>query len=667
MQDLSIPLWAFITSASILLVLVSIAIYIWYRTRLTAGLKDGSDVADLAAEKVFLEAEVEQARKWLDENKDELLKIEAERKQQENYRADLVNLQTQFAQEQQKATDIRKETNDLQNVVTSLSRDRDHLTDKKNILEKSIKEIEEKEQVTQQKIIKMEDMLDDAEKKVEDKQMELRGLNTKVDEQSFKLDNLNANLARKEAQLETLKKDINSAQEIENALKPKRAELSTLEQKIQQENARYLTIKDKILESENTAREMEARIAYLDEKMRGYIGKDVNPYEALYEQPKVFSDTNLNSKKTEYTEKRALDDLTKYLKECNLIFSDRILHAFHTSLKIADISPLVVMAGISGTGKSELPRRYAEALGMHFLLMAVQPRWDSPQDMFGFYNYLEQRYRATELSRALLFMDKYNHPEKAKYEDRMLLVLLDEMNLARIEYYFSEFLSKLEIRRSINKNDKGSRNKAEISLDIGSHIKGLNAPHIYVDENVLFVGTMNEDESTQTLSDKVIDRANVLRFGRPEKMSAQQPESVQLNNQYLTFKQWESWYKDYNKDLNPRVQKDIEDWIQKINSALDEIGRPFGYRIHQAICSYVANYPYVETQDRHRLAFADQLEQRVLPKLRGVDVEQQQQCFQVLREVMGELGDDELSNSYDKSLRQDRGLFTWYGVTRKAD
>ena len=120
-------------------------------------------------------------------------------------------------------------------------------------------------------------------------------------------------------------------------------------------------------------------------------------------------------------------------------------------MKIGDISPLVVLAGISGTGKSELPRRYAEGMGLHFVILPVQPRWDSPQDLFGFYNYLEKRYKATELARAMVQFELYNQtlwPLPTNWDhsrsDRMLLVLLDEMNLARVEYYFSEFLSRLE-------------------------------------------------------------------------------------------------------------------------------------------------------------------------------------------------------------------------------
>ena len=89
-------------------------------------------------------------------------------------------------------------------------------------------------------------------------------------------------------------------------------------------------------------------------------------------------------------EKNALLRVEKLLEDSGLEFSRRTINAFHTSLKTAVISPLTVLAGISGTGKSQLPRRYADAMGIHFLKLPVQPRWDSPQDLFGFYNYIEK-------------------------------------------------------------------------------------------------------------------------------------------------------------------------------------------------------------------------------------------------------------------------------------
>ena len=216
-------------------------------------------------------------------------------------------------------------------------------------------------------------------------------------------------------------------------------------------------------------------------------------------------------------ESEMLDRVGQHLEALKLDFDPRIIKRFHTCLKTSSISPLTVLAGISGTGKSLLPQRYAEAMGIHFLKLAVQPRWDSPQDLLGFYNYLEQRYKATDLARALVHMEGHSTlvSEDQSTRDRVLLVLLDEMNLARIEYYFSEFLSRLEGRPEPGIRDEERLRPGRIEIDIPGHESRIRG--IYPGHNVLFTGTMNEDESTQSLSDKVLDRANMIRFPRPGK------------------------------------------------------------------------------------------------------------------------------------------------------
>jgi hypothetical protein len=145
---------------------------------------------------------------------------------------------------------------------------------------------------------------------------------------------------------------------------------------------------------------------------------------------------------------------------------------------VNDYAQLTILSGVSGTGKSLLPRRYAEAMGMHFLPIAVEPRWDSPQDLLGFYNYIEKRYRATELARALIQMDPYDTSElsKGRTDDHMLLVLLDEMNLARVEYYFSEFLVRLEARpRYEDADQKQRRRDGELLIDIRSQVRAARS------------------------------------------------------------------------------------------------------------------------------------------------------------------------------------------------
>ena len=139
-------------------------------------------------------------------------------------------------------------------------------------------------------------------------------------------------------------------------------------------------------------------------------------------------------------EQQFISGFAKYLTDCGLTFPQRVINAFHTSLKVQDISALVILAGISGTGKSQLPQRYAEYIGAQSLTLAVQPRWDSPQDLQGFYNYIEKKYKPTDLMRGL-----YQYQHDPNMSDRLVIVLLDEMNLARVEYYFSDFLSKVSI------------------------------------------------------------------------------------------------------------------------------------------------------------------------------------------------------------------------------
>ncbi len=368
----------------------------------------------------------------------------------------------------------------------------------------------------------------------------------------------------------------------------------------------------------------------------------------------------------------ALQRVRQHLKECGLIFDERVTNAFHTSLKTAVISPLTVLAGVSGTGKSQLPRFYADAMGMHFLKIPVQPRWDGPQDLFGFYNYIEKRYKATDLARALVHLDNYNWPDQAeRFHDRVLLVLLDEMNLARVEYYFSEFLSRLEGRpldREAGTPD--IRRPTEIEIDISRKERSQG---VYVGQNVLFVGTMNEDESTLSLSEKVLDRANVLRFPKPKELRS---DLLTMDERfkaagYLPRRRWtEEWPRRIGDMDNAALDRATET-VSAINAIMDEMGRPFGHRMGQAMLYYVANYPsQPDRTDEPELinnALADQIELRLLPRLRGVGVDENRNSLYQLAEKARSLGDEALGNAIDNAVQRshDTGLFAWRGFTRE--
>jgi len=372
-------------------------------------------------------------------------------------------------------------------------------------------------------------------------------------------------------------------------------------------------------------------------------------------------------------EQAALRQVETLLRNRGFVFPERVVHAYHTALKTAEQAPITVLAGLSGTGKSALPRFYAESMGIHFVQLAVQPRWDSPQDLFGFFNHIEGRYKATELARALVQFERHNRKQWSLpkgwnhgREDAMCLVLLDEMNLARVEYYFSEFLSKLEARRGSGAATKQLRRDAEIAIDMGSLSEGEQPISFYPDLNVLFTGTMNEDESTQSLSDKVVDRACVLRFGRPKDLEPKHrtkasiaPTDGDAAKPWLTFENWGKW----RRDLGDSDSKHVSTWINRMNAVLDHMQRPFAHRTAQSILAYVGNYPSWIPQ-RIELAMADQIEQRILPRLRGINLDENGPALADLGKLINETSDSALSKAYEDAKRSDRGTFLWSGVDR---
>jgi hypothetical protein len=371
-------------------------------------------------------------------------------------------------------------------------------------------------------------------------------------------------------------------------------------------------------------------------------------------------------------ETEALHGVGNYLRASGLTFSSRTIRAFHTALKVNDTAQLTVLAGVSGTGKSLLPRRYAEAMGIHFSQVAVEPRWDSPQDLLGFYNYVEGKYRATELARLMAHLDPWQTlplPEKTPdRRDHMALVLLDEMNLARVEYYFSEFLSRLEARPAWRAGlSKGDCENALIPVDI----RGLSAPpRLFPAHNILFVGTMNDDESTQSLSDKVLDRGNILQFPAPAEFPPPSAATTQAHQaEAQRFTEWRGWVKAGGS--LPQAQADqVRETVAELSGIMQGFGKPFGHRLNQAILAYVANYPAEGNGGLNpRFPLSDQLEFRILPKLRGIEIDSHRDRFEALTGLIrSRLNDDLLADRLAETCEdQARGsnAFFWRGLMRQ--
>ncbi len=352
-------------------------------------------------------------------------------------------------------------------------------------------------------------------------------------------------------------------------------------------------------------------------------------------------------------EQQFISGFANHLTQQGLTFPQRVINAFHTSLKVQDISALVILAGISGTGKSELPQRYAEYIGAQQLTLAVQPRWDSPQDLQGFYNYIEKKYKPTDLMRGL-----YQYQNDSNMSDRLVIVLLDEMNLARVEYYFSDFLSKLESRRS--------QDKTYLDLDVGSLPLPEKERRLAIPQQFLFVGTMNEDETTQSLSDKVLDRANVLTFGKPQQLKLREEANGNRSaassvGGYVSYSQYKGWMR--SPDPNSEEVTKLRGYLDRANNIMDKLGHPFAHRVYQAITHYVVNYPGVVegNASAFNAALADQFGQKLLPKLRGLMLDECHEQLEEFSRLISEIGDEALIRAFAIAKDGHFGQFQWRG------
>ncbi len=590
-------------------------------------------LSDRLAEAKQVVGAKEEAESWLKTNKEELRRVEAEREQQEKLRAELEELQRRHAQDFENSRELRQQ---VEAAEFRLER------------------------------------LQEAEKHYSERVEQLEATESRLKEE---VPSLRAEKESLQGELETLRSQIEGCRSELNELK---SEIERLKEQREQNEQKLEAAVQRRAEIEVDLPALEQKVARLEGLKQKYEERaDEERLTDLW-QP-VLSDMR-HSERVPKDEQECLAQAEAYIRDTGYRFAGRQIHALHTALKIAEISPLAVLAGISGTGKSALPRLYASGMGMHFLNVAVQPRWDSPQDLFGFYNYLEHRFRATELARALVQMDYYADEDDRDWPapeqwwdqawswDNMLLVLLDEMNLARVEYYFSEFLSRLEIRRDIDEEDPAQRRQAEIVLEVGSHGDGASGLHVFPGGNILFAGTMNEDETTQTLSDKVVDRSNVLRFGRPQTLLEPRADADgETPNVVMPWETWQEWVRGEDA-LPPEYAEKVDGWLNQLNDALSRIHRPFGFRVQRAVRLYVANYPRYDEQGRN-WAMADQIEQKILPKFRGLDPGDSEvgQALNTVTGVLQELEDETLLRAVQQAAARTDEPFLYPGIDRLAE
>lgn len=432
-------------------------------------------------------------------------------------------------------------------------------------------------------------------------------------------------------------------------LTSKNQELGSLITELQSQNDTYRQRIERLSSTEARLSDREQRIAEIN---KGYLTKLIG--------------ANLQM---EMAEVAWLHNIYKQCDDFGIHFPQRILYAFHTALKISDWSSITVLAGVSGTGKSELPKLYAAFGGLNFINVPVQPSWDSQESMLGFFNSIDNRFEPEPLLRFLV-----QCTENADYNKYMSIVLLDEMNLAHVEHYFADFLSKLETRRGTSKSSVPT-----IEVKLGA---GVEPYQLKLERSVLWTGTMNQDETTKSLSDKVLDRGLVINFPRPRTLSSRKTMGIldkaveATNRPMLTRGIWGSWIVrevklegEQLKELN-MFKKIVED----INNELEHVGRALGHRVWQSIEYYIINYPTVVAEmnrlapgemstalrESMKIAFEDQIVQKIMPKLRGVETRGRgKENLEKIEALLEDKGFERLKDDFEIACEQGYGQFIW--------
>ena len=231
---------------------------------------------------------------------------------------------------------------------------------------------------------------------------------------------------------------------------------------------------------------------------------------------------------------------------------------------------LIILQGISGTGKTSLPYSFGKFLGVDATIASVQPSWRDRTELLGYFNEFTKNYNETEFLRRVY---------AASYNDDVNFILLDEMNIARIEYYFAEMLSILEMP-----------NADEWELDIVPSVWSTDPEHfdkgkLHIPQNVWYIGTANNDDSTYAISDKVYDRSQPINLeAKGVAFNAPDTPSVTVSFSHLNSMFQEAYEKYPISQENLKKIQQLDLWV------IEKLRVAFGNRIIKQMGLFVPVY-----------------------------------------------------------------------------
>ncbi|MFJ7859084.1 McrB family protein [Peribacillus sp. NPDC097206] len=346
--------------------------------------------------------------------------------------------------------------------------------------------------------------------------------------------------------------------------------------------------------------DLEMMVGYYEEYIEFKKDPQIDP---LYTPP-MGSEMTYEKEKWLATSKDLITHIHSYITAKGFFYTREEVTNLFLSLKT---KPFVILSGISGTGKTKIVQWFAESVGAteengQFTLIPIRPDWNDGSDLLGYVD-IKGDFKQGPFTRVI---------EKAEQNpDDPYFVLLDEMNLARVEHYFSDVLSVMESR-------KWEAGEMVTSTLLSAEVAQRD---IRLPVNLYVIGTVNMDETTHPFSKKVLDRANTIEFNRValsnlsflEEQEEVEPKLVQdhmFRSKYLHLK---DLYLG-NQDLVQKVTAELEE----INKSLILTNAHIGYRVRDEICFYLAYNEESDLMD-FNTAFDHCILQKILPRISGSD------------------------------------------------
>lgn len=535
-------------------------------------------------------------------------------------------------------SELNKKQEEIQDLSAQLEAEQAELERKRKLFEASKKSSEKR--IRQE----VEDEFDEQLSNLEDENSSLKRENSKLKKENksfydFKHDLLSSfestdpeTMIKEQNELKEMNKKLEgelesrpSETEYEekiNAITELKNKIHDLESKVSEERLSELrlslhnadayileinTYKAQIDSSKAREKSLQRTVADLHETINQLKDEEDSKQSAFEQTKNMDDDSELANRKLRYIRPNSLKELVEYLQKFManandpkpFFYDQKTIRTFIAGL---NMSLLTILQGISGTGKTSLPREIAKALvaGAEgytgkdedgnrrepYRICAIQSGWRDNMDLMGFYNNFEKKYKETDFFKALYLASQ------PKYKNTLFFIILDEMNLSHPEHYFADFLSMME--QSIG--DRYVKINAEEEL-LPKLFKGRQ---MQLPPNIRFIGTANHDETTLDFAPKTYDRSNVMvmetndrnkvlkeiQQSKADRTSSRERLSVDYPWLQEKFADAEDEFSEQYKTFDNFIRNSkLNEWL---NSRGIGVGNRFDEQARKFICAYMA-------------------------------------------------------------------------------